>query len=88
MSGEGDGIPSTSIKFTNKYPEPLTFTNTNLVPAKTLNLTKPRPRRRLADSDADGLDILIQKTKAIGLRQGEEGLVCIILSFICRKGVN
>jgi hypothetical protein len=39
---------------------------------------KPKPRRRLQDTQtdrADGLDILIQKTKAIGLRQGEEGLV-------------
>jgi hypothetical protein len=37
-----------------------------------------KPRRRLLDSAtdrADGLDILIQKTKAIGLRHGEEGLV-------------
>jgi hypothetical protein len=39
---------------------------------------KPKPRRRLQDTQkdrADGLDILIQKTKAIGLRAGEEGLV-------------
>lgn len=39
---------------------------------------KPKPRRRLNENHidrADGLDILIQKTKAIGLRAGEEGLV-------------
>ncbi len=39
---------------------------------------KLKPRRRLQDTKtdrADGLDILIQKTKAIGLRAGEEGLV-------------
>jgi hypothetical protein len=38
----------------------------------------PRPRRRFKETStdvADGLDILIQKTKAIGLLNGEEGLV-------------
>ncbi|KAJ2999418.1 hypothetical protein HDV02_003036 [Globomyces sp. JEL0801] len=35
---------------------------------------KPRPRRRADSSGVDGLDILIQKTKAIGLRGQEDGL--------------
>lgn len=44
---------------------------------KDLSAVKPKPRRRNGDSAADGLDILIQKTKNIGLRAGEEGLVKI-----------
>ena len=74
------------MSFSNIYPEPVTFTNRNLG-SERLNLNrtavKPRPRRRLADSDADGLDILIQKTKAIGLRHGEEGLVCFSMYCLC-----
>lgn len=43
-------------------------------------LAKPKPRRITGESAADGLDLLIMKTKAIGLRAGEDGLVC--------KGIN
>ena len=56
---------------------------------KDLQAMKPKPRRRLQETDtdfADGLDVLIQKTKAIGLRAGEEGLVSFPFSSIATRG--
>ncbi|KAJ3276059.1 Importin alpha subunit (Karyopherin alpha subunit) (Serine-rich RNA polymerase I suppressor protein) [Terramyces sp. JEL0728] len=55
----------------------LSHIDTGFVGISQLNEPAPKPRRRLADGHkdrADGLDVLIQKTKAIGLRVGEEGL--------------
>jgi hypothetical protein len=63
----------------DKQPRQLSMTSLQEIEPSFCDVEiKVKPRRRLQDTQkdrADGLDILIQKTKAIGLRHGEEGLV-------------
>ena len=71
--------------FTNAANEDIGFGNLPEIQGKNAfkDTLKPRPRRRLGDNltdRADGLDVLIQKTKAIGLRAGESELVILGLN--------
>lgn len=68
---EADNLKSLSLSS-------LSHIDSGFIGISQLNEPAPKPRRRLTDGHkdrADGLDVLIQKTKAIGLRVGEEGLV-------------